>query len=291
LSEFDALMTRLNARVFGRIEEERGGRRRASVFAFPQQMAALRDLIAGFVTDVFAASRADRQLLLRGVYLTSGTQDGTQIDRLLGAIRRRFGVAAEVAAPAPGKGKSFFVERLLRDVVIPESGLAGVNRRLELQKAAWQLAAYAATVLVVVVGLIVLYVSYSNNRAYLDQVSADVATLKGVRPPAARASLEAFLPFLNAARAVADSANRNGDGGRWRMRWGLYQGNAIGNAARDAYRRELDSILLPRFGARVRQHVIDYAAEPEKLYVYLKAYLMLGDPKRLDKKFMQFVAD
>src|SRR5262249_2335322 len=139
--EFDALMGRLNDRVFARVEEERGGRRRASVFAFPQQVASLRDLIATFVVDVFSASRAARQILLRGVYLTSGTQDGTQIDRLLGAISRRFGVATDaVSAPAPGKGKAYFVERLLKQVVIGESGLAGVNRRLEFQKAAWQLA-------------------------------------------------------------------------------------------------------------------------------------------------------
>jgi type VI secretion system protein ImpL len=292
VGEFDALMGRLNDRVFARVEEERGGRRRASVFAFPQQMAALRDLIAAFVGDVFQASRGDQRILLRGVYLTSGTQDGTQIDRLLGAISRRFGVAADaVAAPAAGKGKAYFVERLLKQVVIGESGLAGVNRRLEFQKAAWQIGAYAATVLVVVIGLIVLYVSYSGNRAYLDQVSGDVATLKRVRPPAARASLEAFMPYLNAARAVSDSANRYRDGAPWSMRWGFYQGNAIGNAARDAYLRELDSVVLPRFGARVRQHLIEYGSEPEKLYVYLKAYVMLGEPRHLDKKFLQFVAD
>src|SRR5262249_39991984 len=112
------------------------------------------------------------------------------------------------------------------------------------------------------------------------------------RWPGARSALGACLPYLNAARAVSDSANRYRDGAPVSMRWGLYQGNAIGNAARDAYVRELDSILLPRFGNRVRQHMIEYASEPEKLYVYLKAYLMLGEPKRrLDKKFMQFVAD
>src|SRR5262249_54383190 len=184
VAEFDGLMGRLNDRVFGRVDAERGGRRRASVFAFPQQMAALRDLIGDFVTEVFATS-GDRQIQLRGVYLTSGTQDGTQIDRLLGAISRRFGVASEAVAPPPGKGKAYFVERLLKEVIIGESGLAGVNRRLELQKAAWQIAAYAATVLVIVVGMIVLWVSYSNNRGYLDRGSNDVATLRRVRRRAA----------------------------------------------------------------------------------------------------------
>ena len=71
------------------VEEERDVRRRTRVFAFPQQMAALRDPLAAFVTDVFASSRFDQQVLLRGVYLTSGTQEGTPIDRLLGADRPR----------------------------------------------------------------------------------------------------------------------------------------------------------------------------------------------------------
>src|SRR5262249_7995125 len=54
---------------------------------------------------------------------------------------------------------------------------------------------------------------------------------------------------------------------------------------------ELDSVLLPRFAARIRQRMTENGAEPEKLYFYLKAYLMLGEPKRLDKKHLQFVAD
>jgi len=116
--EYDALIGRLNERVFARVEEERGPRRRASIFAFPQQMAALREPLTQFVSDLFSSSSFNQQILLRGVYLTSGTQDGTQIDRLLGSIGRRFGVAADAVAPAPGRGKAFFMERLLKQVVI-----------------------------------------------------------------------------------------------------------------------------------------------------------------------------
>jgi type VI secretion system protein ImpL len=288
--EFDALMARLNARLFGRLEEEKGARRRATIFAFPQQMSALRDLLVQFVSDVFASSHVDPQILLRGVYFTSGTQDGTQIDRLLGAIGRRFGVA-EAVAPPSGRGKAYFVERLLKQVVIGESGLAGINRQLEFKKAAWQIGVYAATLLVVVVGLIALSVSYSNNRIYLDDVANDITALRRVRPAAATASIEAFLPYLNAVRAVSESANRYQNDRPWGMRWGLFQGSSVGNAARDAYQRELDTILLPRFATRLRQRLVQYGPEPEKLYAYLKAYLMLADPKHLNKEHLQEVAD
>jgi len=55
--EFDALIGRLNERVFQRVEEERDVRRRAKVFAFPQQMAALREPITEFVTELFESTR------------------------------------------------------------------------------------------------------------------------------------------------------------------------------------------------------------------------------------------
>src|SRR5262249_7835372 len=58
-----------------------------------------------------------------------------------------------------------------------------------------------------------------------------------------------------------------------------------------AYLRELDGIVLPRFAARVKQHLVGYASDPDKLYFYLKAYLMLGDPRHLDKKHLQYIAD
>ena len=289
--EFDALLERLSGRLFGRVEETRGGRRRGGVFAFPQQMAALREPLVQFLGDVFGTRQLEGQVLLRGVYFTSGTQDGTQIDRLMGAIGRRFGVAPEVTAPAAGRGKAYFVERLLREVVIAESGLAGVNRQLERRNALWQFGAYAAIAVVVVAGVALMSASYARNRAYLDQVGADVASLQRLPPVGPGARVETLLPRLNAVAAVADSAERFRDGVPILMRWGLYQGSSLGNAARDAYVRELDGRLLPEFADRIQRRVREHAADPERLYLFLKGYLMLGQPQHLDKDHLLLLAE
>jgi type VI secretion system protein ImpL len=289
--EFEQLMARLNARVFARVEEDRDVRRRSRIFAFPQQMAALRDVLAQFVGEVFASTRMDQQILLRGVYLTSGTQEGTPIDRLLGAIGRRYGVAPEAVAPSTGRGKAYFVERLLKQVLLGESGLAGVNRRLEVQKAAAQLGAYAAMAAIAVLGLVALSVSYSRNRAYVADTASALTKLEGVAPVALAASPEALLPRLDAIKGVVDAADRYRGDTPWSMRWGLYQGSSVGNAARLAYVRELDSTLLPRVAARIEERLVEFAPQPEKLYEYLKAYLMLGEPKVMRKDHLQFVAN
>jgi type VI secretion system protein ImpL len=289
--EYEQLMARLNAKVFARVEEDRDVRRRSRIFAFPQQMAALRDVLAQFVGEVFASTRLDQQILLRGVYLTSGTQEGTPIDRLLGAIGRRYGVAPDAVAPSTGRGKAYFVERLLKDVLLGESGIAGVNRRLEVKKAALQLGAYAAMALIAVLGILAFSVSYSRNRSYIADTAAALAKLGDFPPVAAAASPEALLPRLNAIRAVVNVADQYREDRPWSMRWGLYQGTSLGNAARDAYVRELDETLLPRVAARIEERLVEFAPQPEKLYEYLKAYLMLGEPKVMRKDHLQFVAN
>src|SRR4029078_7111070 len=86
-------------------------------------------------------------------------------------------------------------------------------------------------------------------------------------------------------------ANKYRDDRPWSMRWGLYQGNSIGNAARDAYVRALDATLLPRVARSMEERFVEFASQPEKLYEYLKAYLMLGDPKFMKKEHLQFVAN
>jgi type VI secretion system protein ImpL len=290
--EFDALIERLNQRLFGRIEEERDQRRRTAVFAFPQQTAGLRNLIGAFVAEVFSSTRFDGRLLLRGVYFTSGTQEGTPIDRLMAAIGRGFALAPDVIpAGVAGRGKAYFIEKLLREVLFAEAGLAGVNRKRELQKAALQLGAYAALLLIAVVGVIVLSVSYSRNKSYLADVSSALDQLNSVPLPATQQTLPEMVPGLDALRNVVDVAERYQGHLAPSLHWGLYQGSAVGEEARDAYQRELDGSLLPQIAAEFKERLQASAAHPDVVYQYLKAYLMLGEPQHLDKNQLSFIVD
>jgi type VI secretion system protein ImpL len=262
------------------------------MFGFPHQFSLLRDAVTELIAAVFLSTRFDRPVLLRGVYFTSGTQERTPIDRLLGAMSRRFGVAPEAVAPPPGKGKAYFIERLLRDVIIGESGLAGFNLRFEAKQAAAKLGAYVAIAAVTVLAVSALWISYGNNRAFVANVDAATARLDAVPPSPKGAPLDHVLPRLDAIRRVSDEANRYRDDRPWlTMGWGLYEGNSVGDAAREAYSRELNGVLLrtlkERFEAALREHV----ANPQALFLYLKGYLMLGFPERLDADLVGALAD
>jgi type VI secretion system protein ImpL len=292
-AEYDQLLARVQAGVLARIDAERDPRRRALIFGFPQQLAAFRALALAFVDGVFAATSFDGRTLLRGVYLTSGTQSGTPIDRLIGAVARRFGLDAAGPARAAGVGRAYFIERLFRAVIFAEAGLAGLDRRLELRRRVWQTAAYAGLALLVIAGTIALSVSYSRNATRVRQVAAAYAQYRAVadRETADAATrLDGVLPRLDALAASVAVARGGEDGAPWSMRWGLYQGRALGEAADDAYHRELNARLLPVFIVRARGWLDRFATQPLLLYDALRVYLMLGDPARLEPDTVSGVA-
>lgn len=291
--EFERLIERLQQRVLPRMDSERDPRRRVGILAFPQQMAAFGPLLNDLLRRVFTTTDFEEQILLRGVYFTSGTQEGTPVDRVLGSIARTFGVSGAVAPAAAGRGKAFFIERLLKNVVFQESGLAGVNRRLQLWKFGLQAVAYVACAAVLVLGLAGLTLSYRANATYVDAVGASASTLDASRlgPNAATLPAEALLPRLDAMRDVTNTAEQHRNDVPLRMRMGLYQGNALGGAAREAYLRELNNVLLPVMAARFAEQVRASVAAPDRLYEYLKAYLMLGDPEHRDVEHLRVLAD
>ena len=282
-AEFDQLVTRLNERMWPRLEDEREARRRAKIFSFPQQFAALKDLLGQFVTEAFGGTRMDSRALLRGVYFTSGTQEGTPIDRLLGSVGRAFAFEPQALPQgAVGRGKAYFIERLLKQVILPESGLAGVNRRLELQIAGAQLVAYIGLAILTVLIVSALTVSYSANRRYLESVLNALAQLD-TSELGPNAPMEQIAARLDQVAAVVGVADRFSGAAPWTMRWGLYTGSSIAQATQDAYSRSLNGLLLPRIAELLRQRLERYGREPEKLYEYLKGYLMLGGKGPLDK--------
>lgn len=288
--EFDLLVERLNSRLMLRLESERDVRRRALIFTFPRQFAALRRSLNEFTSEAFGSGSSEHKVQLRGVYFTSGTQEGTPVDRMLGTLARAFGLNVKGAVVQSGQGRAYFIQRLLKEILFKESGLAGVNRRMELRQALLNSAVYIGVGLLIVLGIIAFSISYQRNRSYLDDVAKATEVLKSLPAVDAANSLTASLDRLDALNEVARVADEHKESVPLSMRWGLYQGRSVSNAAHDAYVRELNASLLPGVAEHFRSRLASFAGEPDKLYEYLKAYLMLGMPEHLDAAQLGFIS-
>ncbi len=283
--ELQQLQQRLTDGLIDRLQAEADPQRRAAIYAFPSQFAGLHPALQEFVDAAFSPSQYDAHPLLRGVYFISGTQEGTPIDRMLGAVARSYRIEHAVIAPNQSSGKSYFLTRLLGEVVFAESGLAGTNLKWERRRSHLAIAGYAALALVTVGTLTAWGVSYTNNQRYVADVAARVDKVRALivaTPNRHAPELQPIVPALQATRQLADP---NADQAVPRaLGYGLFQGRKLDSAAHAAYDRMLVDAVQPRLALRVEQQLRQGGDAAESQYEALKIYLMLHDPERLDPK-------
>src|SRR5207302_4242903 len=150
---------------------------------------------------------------------------------------------------------------------------------------------YVVMAVVTLFVVIAFSLSYSGNSEYLRTVHAALDKLDRASVVRPDAPLDQVAVRLDQVGDVARVGERYHGAVPWGIRWGLFVGSWVGQAADDSYDRALNELLLPKIAALFKQRLYTYVAEPEKLYEYLKAYLMLGDPSRLDKAQLQFMTD
>ena len=284
---YQQLQKRLVEQLIDRLEGERDVHKRSAMFAFPQEFAALQAVLADFLRQVFAGGGTlETQALVRGVYFTSGTQEGSPIDRVMGALGRSFGIDGRAAAPPAGQGKSFFLHKLLREVVFAECGLGSTNPAAERRRRLLRSSVVAG----IAVASVVVGVGWAVSRAR----NLDHAALVAERLPALKAAVEALpaptsadvSPLPGVLTQVHDAARSDAfaiDAPPLLHGLGLYQGDKLDAAAQLAYTRLLQKSLMPRVARRLEERL--RAANKDNLenaYEALKTYLMLHTPEQFD---------
>ncbi|MCQ9427282.1 type VI secretion system membrane subunit TssM [Pseudomonas sp. LJDD11] len=281
-AELAALEQRLNERLVERLQQERDPARRDLIYGFPQQFAALRQALQGFLEGVFKPNPYETRPLLRGVYFTSGTQEGSPIDRLIGVMAQSMSLDRQHLARQNGTGRSYFIEKLFTAVVFAEQGLMSADPKVEQRRKWIARGVLAATALVVVTVASLWWVSYRANQDYIAQVDGKLAPLgqqvQNLSP--AQRDVLAVLPLLDAVRQLA------GDPPGWSEGLGLYQGDMLEAESGSVYRKLLIAVFAPRLVSRIEEQLRS-GGSTDYLYEGLKAYLMLADQEHFDADFIK----
>lgn len=281
-AQFAELLGQLNAQLLEKLQRETDPQRRALVAGFPAQVASVRGVARDFLTEIFQDNRYEQRHMLRGVFLTSGTQEGTPIDRLMLGMAQTFGIGRQAIGSGQGSGRSYFLTRLLERVIFSEAGLVSADDKVERRYRWTQRAAIAATVLIAL-GLGALWVrSYLGNSALVARAGEGATAYQqaaSALPPSPVGDTD-LLPVADALTDLRDlpgnPAAPDAPGPERHLRYGLYQGEVIGSQAEQTYRAALNKRFLPRLLLRLEEHMIASINAPEPLYETLKIYLMLG---------------
>lgn len=277
---FDGLSQRLGAEMTDRLQEETDQRTRITVFDFPDQFGRLKSKVIDFVGRVFGAEGHQQGARLRGFYFSSGTQEGTPIDQVLGALARNLG--GDASRHLSGGGKSFFLHDLLSNVIFAESAWVSSDRKREKQAALLRYGGMAAIGLAAAAAIGMFAVSFVNNRQLIAATSLaadqyrDMAGDLLMANAVADADLENVIGPLDALRSLPVGYDNREVAVPLGEALGYAQRPRLVSAAAIAYGRALERMFRSRLLLQVEDAVMTNMSNPTALYEPLRVYLTLG---------------
>ncbi|KIN75143.1 Type VI secretion protein IcmF [Sulfitobacter noctilucae] len=281
--EFDALLGRLSDEVIDRMSEEPDGVSRIAIFGLPGQMAMMRDNVAEFMRQVFEPTRYKTNAILRGFYFTSGTQEGTPIDQVLGAMSRTQDDAAFQPSFMSGKGKSFFLHDLLKRVIFEERDWVSFDHRAIRRAKILRTAALSLIVGVTIAAMGAFGFSFWQNATLLRtadveaQTYARAARAEISRPVVDNTDPSLILQHLQDLRNMTAGYGDTRDPGLWEG-FGLSRHGEVSLAATRAYSDGLERMLRPRMVLHLENEIPQLIADKDTggIYRALKVYLLIG---------------
>lgn len=286
--ETKALLANLETRLTSRMAEDVALDQRAEVFRFPAQVERLEAPLKLLIDAIFGESRYEESPWLRGFYLTSATQEGSPIDRLVGELAGSFGLSADAPSRRPfGEMRSYFLRNMLTDLIFPEAGLGTFDAAAEeRRKWVWRGSLAGASLLTLLAGLLFLFSFLRYSGAIDDQerlladLSGRLANVAARQAPTDPLDLELALDGVTEVKAAATEVPTSpltviGPTAR----------SELAEAQRIAYGRGLRNILEPRMVAMLEATMWRQIRDPEYLLGALKVYYMMTGLAPYDRDF------
>jgi type VI secretion system protein ImpL len=246
---FDDLGDVLERYAIRRMAEERRIEARERIYAFPRQFDSLRQGLIDLIANLFSQSVYQDAPIMRGVYFTSGTQEGRPIDRVMASMAEAFGVRPPVVAASTTKPKSYFVRDLFQNVVFPDAQVAVQSSRAlrKQRKTRWLVAGVALAVSAVFLALPIQ--SYLKNTKLVEDGRLYVEHLADQRGDAVLSSrwLERVDPMTERLAVLQIK------GPELSHEFGLYPGDDLMNPLRSATEQLLVVPLLRAEAGRLQE--------------------------------------
>ncbi|MCJ8320806.1 MAG: type VI secretion system membrane subunit TssM [Colwellia sp.] len=292
----ESLYERLCQQRLSKLARERNLHRKALIFDFPNQFQAASIKLTEFVNLLFKDNPYQEVPWFAGVYFTSGTQEGTPVERILSGVREQF-CSVALEQNQESITKSYFINRFFNDVVFKLQDLTRGNRR-ERKIQRWLKGLAVSSTLASIAGTVALLMtSYTMNSLLTSSGQEKIETLVQLAVttdhPADR--IEAFIAVFEHQQQLLSYEDKL----PWLYIFGIYQGDETLEAVSAITLQEMELLISLPIQTSVNQQLTDFSEKwqiaadmdsknelRQEYYNLLKLQLMFSiHPDKMDKDF------
>ncbi|PJG59930.1 type VI secretion system membrane subunit TssM [Aeromonas cavernicola] len=289
---WDQWVSNLNQQLPQLMQSQLDNQQRNTLFSFVRQLAGLKDYTVDLLTEMLQQEE-NKQLIVRGLYVSSVYQRGVPSDAFAIATARRYNLPEPINQALDGESTTYFVRKLFSSIIFPEAHLAGENRLHTLyrrRRMAIGLSCLALFSALLIGGWHYFYrINEEAGRNVLTNAQAFMQTNEV-------ADEQAFgvrqLPRLNLIREATLSFGNYRDRTPWVADLGLYQGDEIGPYVEGSYLQLLNQRFMPAQMQGLLDDLNQAPAGSEEKLAILRVMRMLDDASGRNKELVeQFMAN
>ena len=291
----DQLYARLCDQRLRKLSMQRKHAIKAEIYDFPAQFQAASEKLLEFITLLFKDNPYQETPNFRGVYFTSGTQEGLPLQRVVGNLRQAFGQVEQKSEDLPRSEKSYFINELLLKVIFKAPRDALMSRRKQLLTRGLK----SATVLLglgAIIGSVLLFsTAFTTNALSLKKGSDAVEYLASVASNDRAATVEEYDALAAVYQHYVDLRKARKEPS-WQRRFRLYRADEQLEPLEGLLVSYLEKRFMAPVGRALEERLQQFgamwkvASQDERArmrndyYQTLKTYLMLSDARRLNRR-------
>jgi type VI secretion system protein ImpL len=296
--EWNTLLDALKGRRLSRLATACGLPKVKEVYTFPLQLSAGQERLSHFVEILFQKNPYQENAIFRGFYLTSGTQEGTPIDRILSRVSRDIGLPNQTAHFDSAKEpKSYFIKKALTDVMFPDQLISNPSSAHIKQRGALRIFVFIGAVLTLVLAIAGGSFSFIGNNHLIGSVEKASLRALEMNPQESKDFVENIKRLDRLSKRLNSLMAYEKDGVPFRLKGGLYQGDRMIDPALAVYLQQFSKLFSSPTQRKIEGTLLASSAKNDGRKDYfstLKAYLMLtgmSKPDQVDPAFLKMEMD
>jgi type VI secretion system protein ImpL len=312
---FDELSEGLKEMSLSQMSLNRGNALAPGLLTLPLEFTGIKSTLRTFITTLFEDNPFQFRPVFRGFYFTSALQEAASVHHASDRIAQRYGLTHAEPAPAADRhasasAKGYFLLDLFRKVIFADKQL--VQQYSSRNRTRTRYAVLLGSALALGLALAGWAWSYTNNRQLVVNVQADLNKVEALQK--GRVDLQSRLQALQILQDRLQQLQDYRHDHPLMLGLGLYQGDTIEGTLRTEYFNGMHQLMLTPVTQNIEAYLGKVVAQRDQLtqakpgaadataaeptapgtyqapsptstqdaYNALKAYLMLGDPLRVE---------
>lgn len=270
-AHYHALIAQLRKRVPWSFDTERRPHGRELINNFPQECQLLKKPIETFLGELDSAMRHPYALQLRGFYFISNCQTGNTHSYLQPALSRKFELSHTRHPQTKNQQESYFLKRLLPDVIFLESKFVGDNPQSLKQKKLLKKVLKFLMPLSIVTTMLLFYWGFQQEEKNVRSADNAVSNFQDQLEQTQNNhySSESLAPLFSTLQSTQSSLSNES---HWPEIF-LLAHDELNYKLDRALQRSLQSYLLPKVAMDLESTLNQAMDDNNVLYADFKAYL------------------